>query len=417
MKQKLTIAFLLVLTATIAQNNRIEAYRILTNGKKVDGFIRPSRNIFNPITTNFYLTTDGDKIIMTPSNTMEYGTTDNRVKFIAKNIPVDQANDKQLVNEQDINTINRTVFLNTIVDGPASLYKYSTNDNVRYYISKEGNDVQLLEYQIFLNSESTGVETNEPYKRVLSEELNCGKIDFKAMGEMSYTEEDLIEYIVAYNECENNNYSVLRQQENLKGFSARILAGVDTQYLTVNSQFDSFDGSDIDNSSSLRVAGQLELRISKTINGWSLITEIGYNAKKEGNSQVSYRSVVGSDDGLPVLGTVIVPVNYEVSSIDVTFGAIKSFYLNDNLNLQASAKAGYLFTSEDSFIRFQDRFTEVIESLDDRPLFGIGLGFELFNKFSLNVDYFVPVVNDEKGSPIFEPTYSGLRATLGYRIF
>lgn len=104
------------------------------------------------------------------------------------------------------------VFLELIIEGQISLYRYVTNDYTLFFVrsSSESSPNQLI-YKQFEGPR--GVYNNNAYREQLDKLDSCFNYT-KSIDDLTYTEESLSNFIKYLNDCEKSSYKVISRAQN-----------------------------------------------------------------------------------------------------------------------------------------------------------------------------------------------------------
>ncbi|WP_157500811.1 hypothetical protein [Lewinella sp. 4G2] len=117
--------------------------------------------------------------------------------------------------------------------GPASLYLFRGSGGPQYYLSTESEQFVALLFDRFLNEDGDIVSDNR-YQQQLRAALDCGGTP-KQMRGVQYTERELLNAVVAYNDCQGGTTRSLSNVRQ-KSFSLGVLLGPNIfNYATENS--------------------------------------------------------------------------------------------------------------------------------------------------------------------------------------
>lgn len=218
---------LLSISNLLAQNNFQEGYFIKNNGEKVNCLIKNEKWQINPIQFK-YQVSEGDEIKKIGIKSVQEFSITNAVKFIRKNVDID-ASTKQL-SKLDYNKEpiweERTIFLNVILTGDASLYYYESSDSRRYFYNIQNGDILQLVYKKYKKSEFEIIENNRFKQQIFSSFFSCKNLDKSNFDNLKYTKSSLAKIFTKYNSCiggESLEYSILKQKMN---FNINVKLGV-----------------------------------------------------------------------------------------------------------------------------------------------------------------------------------------------
>lgn len=188
---------------TFGQKNLSSGYVIQTNGDTLSGFIDYRNWGKNPKQVTFKASKSANAIGYTPLDIVEFGVADECYKGAIVQTEISPFRTNELTNDKEPNFRTDTVFLQTMIQGPKSLFHYKTQAGKdQFYIEENDNYTFLLQKKYV--KEVRGKRTMAENKAYLSELLNylddCPTINAK-IKELKYTKKELEKLFVAYYDC------------------------------------------------------------------------------------------------------------------------------------------------------------------------------------------------------------------------
>ena len=207
--------------SSLAQVTLDKGYFIDNDGNRIECYIKNSDFKSNPRDFKYTLTEKGNVEKHTLSTVQEFGIY-GYSKFIRTKVSIDKST-------LDLNKLSRKrnpeyqeeeVFLKVLVDGPASLYKYSEVELLRFFYKTDTSAIQQLVYKKY-SLDFVQVRENERYKQQLLLNVNCNKKLIKTINTVKYQDKPLINYFKDHNLCKGDSsveYKKVKQKDyfNLK---------------------------------------------------------------------------------------------------------------------------------------------------------------------------------------------------------
>ncbi len=156
-------------------------YYINADGQRTEGFFKTS-DFYNPNTLEFRKVDEADFIPLATDNLTEYGIAD---EFKFRKFSID----------------NRTIFLNTLVEGQATLYSHRSERYTVYYYTVTNKYAQPV---MLLHTPSRGSEARKPennaFREQLKQDVACPE-NMVNFDRLQYNERDLTDVFTRYNTC------------------------------------------------------------------------------------------------------------------------------------------------------------------------------------------------------------------------
>lgn len=373
MKKILILLVILAGTHSYSQNDFKKGYLINNDGIKVDCLIRDQGWMNNPVSFTYMLNENSQKISGMMNNVSEFGIYDG-VRYIRKKVFIDRSSN-------DTNTLTdfrkpyfeeETLFLKLLVEGKANLYSYVDGQIIRYFYDLNSETPSQLIYKKYLIS-NTRIGENDRYKQQLLTDLNCSDETLKKVSKLRYSEDDLTNYFIEYNQCKGANYtSYLPEKETKKGeFNFYLKMGPDLSFMKVKRGFTAA-GTTFNMNTSLKAGSEIEY-------------EMPFNNKKlSAYLQAFYRSYHQEKEYYATYQTNLV-VDYR--SVEMALGFRYYSYINANTKMYFDA--GFVIDKPfNSNIEFEiDSFEENPQSDSFRTTPGatIGVGYLFGERYGLEL--------------------------------
>ncbi len=202
-------AILILTSSTHAQSLFEKGYYLDRDAVKHTGFIDRSFLDSSPEFIRFKKNRNDIAITLSPSEAKVVEVSGTQLESFQVHIDTSAYN----VNELKEPAFEpQYLFLEVIIDGHISLYRYKSQDHTFFFISSESNPApdQLIYKQY---TGPRGVYNNNAYREQLDKLDNC-YIYSKSIDNLTYTEESLSNFIKYLNDCENGSYKVISRAQN-----------------------------------------------------------------------------------------------------------------------------------------------------------------------------------------------------------
>lgn len=204
-----------------AQNDFKKGYYINNEGVRTEGFIKTSNfklvNDESVISLDFKGSLDQESIEINKSSISEFGA-DQEIKMQKITALLDDVSFfKDYTNEKSFSLQEKTVFLNVLVEGNATLYSYDGGKGIKYFwrrVDKEDIAKQLL-YKKYYNS-ATKLTENTTFREQLFNNVKCPNQTFSDFLNVKYDKDVLISIFNNYNKCSNSNSITYKGKEEQK---------------------------------------------------------------------------------------------------------------------------------------------------------------------------------------------------------
>lgn len=398
MKKLLLAAFAFIYSySCYAQIKFEQGYFISNEGDKTECLIKNIDWKNNPIEFEFKLSVSSDAEKATIASVKEFGIA-NAATY--KRFLVDIDRSRHEVDRLSTN-INpefgaETLFLKTLVEGPATLYVYIDGNIERFFYSSDGADVKQLVYKSYLTPDNK-IGRNLGFRQQLWLDLSCDKLTMNDAVNISYNKKDLTRYFLKYNGCKNPVFINTGEQKNtLSPFSLSIKPGLDYSSLTIHHRESADRDIDYGNKVNYRLGVEAEYVLPFNKNKWALLAEPSYRyfkaEKNDGNKNL----------------------NVDYQSIELPLGVRHNFFLTNKSKIFISGfyVVEFAFDSKIEFVEGTNLDDLVIRPGRNAAL---GLGYNNDNKYSVELRYFTK-------RRLFEDTnywsseYNNLSVILGYKI-
>lgn len=192
------LSAMLFVISSYAQD--VKGYYITASGQKTEGFFKEGD--FNDTPTLRFKASKNDEYAILSADVVEYGF-DEGLKFVKRTVEMDISRNITL----DKNPVleSRTMFLNVIVEGKATLYSYTKDYKVSYFFSVEGEQdviTQLINKKYILDNGNT---VDYPgFRQQLYVKVKCEDQKVSDFALIMYDRKQLMNVFTNYNTC--NSY-------------------------------------------------------------------------------------------------------------------------------------------------------------------------------------------------------------------
>src|SRR5579872_259513 len=272
-------------------------YFIRNDSTKVSCLIKDYDWRNNPTGITWKSVATGTSATMDRDSILEFGV--GNAVFRRFEIDVDvSAGENDDPGNSPLPTFQReTVLLKLLVQGRASLYRYSNKGLTLFYMVVNNPTPQPLVYKQFL-SQSNLELTNTGYITQLQDSLRCTAPGFPDPAAVRYEERSLVRFFVAFNNCTHSAVTDYSAKTSGSPVHPSIRAGIDLTSLTLDDQTGSVDEQkNLGNKLSFRIGAELEIPLNFNRNKWAVVVEPAYRyysaQTAEGSSgfQVNYRAI------------------------------------------------------------------------------------------------------------------------------
>ncbi|PNW27380.1 outer membrane beta-barrel protein [Formosa algae] len=290
----LNLIFLLSILTSYSQTNYVEGKIITNDNETISGFINDKQWISTPSKIEFK---QGENTkIYTSNDILGFEIGENR--FISKTVSLDVTN--QSLNQMEIGDKaefeNKRIFLNTLVEGKASLYEYF--DYRSHFFIKINDEFQELIYRKILRKEKINGNSKtlkSEYKKYQGQVglyfSDCKSI---TINNFDYKRKQLQKLFNEYNACMSTGSNYSREVKHDK-IDLYVNAGVSFSNFKVDNQKGVLKGFP-DQNFTIPVFGiAADFNFKEDIKKWSLYTELTYRSMKRDIYYLQDFSDVNSD--------------------------------------------------------------------------------------------------------------------------
>jgi hypothetical protein len=222
MKIKLSFAFALInIYMAIGQKKYQSGYYIGNDDIRVDGFIQIvdfEKLNYEDAVVNFKKFSEGKSEAINVSQIAEVAIGTD-IKFRKYNVKID---DSDLYNVSTSNRYpefaSKTLFLNVIIEGAASLFVFDSGSGPKYFyeiVGKMQNPEQLM-YKKYIFSTVAMPRENTEFRQQLFENVSCDGDVFNKFAKTGYNKDGLVPFFTLYNHCKNSPSTLYANEKKNK---------------------------------------------------------------------------------------------------------------------------------------------------------------------------------------------------------
>ena len=378
-----------------AQQHFKQGYFITKGGKKTTCLIKDYSWSVCPKRLKFKLTETEDTKTIDVSELKGFGL-ENLLKYERHNVVVDVAISKGNYIEKGKapELITEEFMLQVLVEGEATLYRYQTSSNVKFFYKvNDGKTKLLIHRKYMVTSLKSGFDQSFRYQ--LQQDLKCKNIGILDISQLEFKQKDLVILFTKYNSCKNYSFVDYTKSKKKGKFNLSVRPGIN--FSRMNAESIGWRGNFSDKQQSFRLGVELEYLLPWNNRNWSVFLESEFR-KYDLNTTFfdSYRDR---------------QIKIKFKSIITTVGAKRYFNVYDNkVKLVLSGMAH--FDVPMSSKMHTDTWGEY--PIHARVYPGGGIGLNIKNKFS--IEYRV------SGNRLFRhyrPTsaYRNMSIIVGYNVF
>lgn len=357
----------------------------------------------NPTTFEYKLTQNTTVQQAHIQSVQEFGINGS-AKYIRAVVNIDRSSDQIDLMSNKRNPIyeKEQLFLEVIIEGDASLYKYQEGDLTRFFFQKKDAEITQLVYKRYMKD--GGIATNNYYIQQLLNAFKDQGISMADVRGLDYNQKQLKRFFIDLNEMMYSDYTNYYPKKEQDLFNLSLRPGLNIHSLTVNAP--PFGDINFDNKYVVSLGIEAEFILPYKKNKWAIAVEptyAYYNAEKE--QETSYASG----------GILITKVNYHLIQLPVNVRHY--FFLNDDSKLFANFSHTFNF-DKNSTIDFRRKDNSLIRTYEIKSnySFGIGVGYKYDNKYSIEIRY--QTKRDILAQYLqFHADFQSISVMLGYTIF
>jgi len=414
MKKLLFVLFALQFCIqSYSQVNFEKAYFIDNNGVRTECFIK-NKDLYNsPISFKYKLNEEESTVSVGElKNIKEFGI-DNIIKYERHTLKVDMSSTdlNKLSEKSEPEWKERTLFLRVLIDGAATFYEYIEDNSKKYFYKLNNSPVEQLIYKKYHTPayydgsnvvNEGGLSVNKEFQRQLWSNLSCDNATMEKVMKLEYTNKDLSNYFMEYNNCKNYTFIDLNKKENKDSFNFKLKSGMMTASLQIpyGSIYNGY--VDFGSKPSLCLGAEMEYIMPFNRNKWAINLETSYqNYQKEISTKTA--SFWGSED-------VIVnkwEVNYKY--FDLGLGLRHYMFLNDKSSVFLNLEFVFGFPIQSNIKVDNNLYRDIFTRMGN----SYGFGYSYNKKYSLEFK----LSSNHLDKYYAYSQYDTFSVILGYTIF
>ncbi|WP_081208880.1 porin family protein [Salegentibacter sediminis] len=407
MKQFLLTSILILFSNPFFAQIEFETGFFINNrGQKTEAFIQNNEWLNNPVQFRYKLTKNSSsQIFIGELNEVSEFKVGGQ-HFVRSEVQVDQSKDTggRYSTKPEPEFEKEVLFLNTLVKGDASLFKYKRGRLVRYFYQHGNGKIEPLVYKHYLRS--GGLASNNKYRQQLLENFKCGKLNHAELKRIEYKTEDLVDFFTNYNSCVNSEFISYYNITKRKGiFHITLKPGLSLGVLEVENGFLA-SGINLEEMEP-RIGVEFQYILPFNQNRWGVFIE------------PTYHKFVSEEEIIKDFSTALLKVDY--SSLELYSGLRHYFFLSDKhkIFLNGGIIVDFPLDSQIIFLETNRVMDPELTDLDLSVSPAFGLGTEIFDKISFELRYTKRGVSGRKIVQThydldWRSNYSSFSFVLGY---
>jgi hypothetical protein len=384
------ILFFFAIQLVNAQIAFEKGYFINNQGTKTSCWIKNLDWNDNPTRIQYKLSENASVQTIDIENMQEF-SIENISKYVRFTVDMDRSSNRltELSSKRSPEFQKETLFLRVLVGGSATLYGYSENSLLRFFLSKNDQEPVQLVFKKFSISDSNLLRENNQFRNQLWDALKCKSLSKSTFEQLEYKLSEISQVVEEYNSCGNKTSKNYTKKSNQGKFHMSLRAGIGLSSFKVQNSL--FTTRNIDFSgTSYRVGVEFEYVFPFAKNKWAIILEPTYRAFSSSTELTGFTP----------------EINYR--SVEMQSGIRHYLFLPDGSKLFINAIFAFDFASESSEIRYRD--FESYE-LNGEYNLALGVGYKFKDKFSAELRH------QFNRNLIWSSKYISTSVVLGYTLF
>ncbi len=405
---------LLIFIATFSLNSTAQivfekGYFIDNTGNRTECLIKNVDWKNNPTSFEYKQSEDNIVNMMTINQATEFGVYNfSKYKKYTVNIDISSDQLQNLTYDSQPEMKEKVLFLNVLLEGKANLYEFTDDNTSKYFFNVDSSKVEQLVYKRYLvESSGNDYRKNSRYKQQLFNNLKCPNFSMQKINKVDYNRQDLVNFFVAYNQCNNEEVINYKEKQKRDLFNLNIRPGINNSSLSVVHNFQNYRDVDFENKWNFRLGIEAEFILPFNKDSWSIVAEPTYQSYKD--ERITNVTKI-------TLGDITASVDYK--AIEIPLSIRYYIFLNDKSKIFANVGYVINFTTNSSFI-YSRSSSNIFDDLDinrTKNNWAIGLGYKLDDKYSIEFRYLTP--REILGKYVFyDSKYKTVSIIFGYSIF
>lgn len=386
MKKLLLLNALLFSVLIFAQKDFKQGYYINNQGLKVEGYIKSAsfKNCNDNSIPFFEFKKASNQSVqrIEKSDITEFGSG-LELKFVKMKALLDDVSFfNKSNNDKDFTVEEKTVFLNVLLEGKATLYTYDSGQGVKFLWKKDdGSEVaQQFLYKQYYQA-SLNLASNNTFKDQLFKNLSCKNQTISDFSKVQYDKEELISVFEKYNKCNSSSSKVYEDSEEAKtriNFTA-LLGYNNGNFRVVDIQFPTIP----ENFGMISIGAEVELLLGSGKSGF--YANVEYKKAKSTTEQT------GTVSQIEAAGIRRV-YKLDASFLDIVGGfrlykkvsSSSAVFIGGGLGINLTSGVLPIYQSSASF---PDLVLVDKENLGGSPFFTCQVGYKLNKHLGLDINY------------------------------
>lgn len=405
--------FLIISLHVFAQVRYEPGYIVTNQGERAEVLILNKEWRDNPTEFSYKYSESSNPETGRIQDIKEFGIGDQPI-YERFSTQIDQSGDqvRNMSTNPEPNFVEKTVFLQKLVEGEASLYIYNKGVE-RFFVLTPDVGLTPLIHKKYLQNNS--IATNNKFRQQLYNEVSCGENPSPELRKTSYRKQDLVKYFEKYNECRQAEYRVLEESKKKLRVNFSIKAGLDFSTLTIEKGI-YVNGAEIELDPRLRFGGEIEVVMPFNKNKWSIFAEPTYSRIKI--------------ERMPFVSEVVhnrheVDLSLKYEFITTATGLRHYFFLDNFSKIFLSGGFSFVVPLETTVLIDRDERYQLdpeLNKIKTEAHLNVGLGYA-YRGLSAEIRYDLPQTatgqNEEEGHYVldWQTRTTSFSVLLGYKLF
>ena len=414
-KDLLFIVFALLSWHSFCQISFEKGYYIDYSDNKVDCLIKNLDWKNNPSEFEYKLSEDSEINTLDASSAKEFGI-DNNSKYVRALVNIERSdpNFVSSLTESSQPVFNKEeLFLKVLIQGKANLYTYSADNITKYFYSVDNSAIEQLVF-IRYNASSNIIKTNQYYKQQLWLNLKCDGILMNHVNKVDYKKNDLINFFIKYNECNQSEIINYQAKQKRGEFNVTLRPRLNNSSLTIKQEYVYYNNPsslDVNFDSKINFGFGIESEFILPFNKskWAILIEPTYNSFQNEKTYEITRNF---------LPNLLVTAVIDYKSIELPIGVRHYLFLSDESKIFINLlfTADFSLNSKLDYTRADGSKHGSIEINSINNNFTLGIGYKYDNKYSIEIrNHFNRDILNMNA--LHTSNYNTLSLILGYTIF
>ena len=324
-KRLLSILALLLTLTSYSQISFEKGYYITNTDEKIEGLIKNIDWMDNPTEIAYKANPDAETTYIGKNATKEFGVY-GISKYVKARVNIERSSENfnYLGENKDPEFKEETLFLRTVVEGPATLYSYSDGAITKFFYQKDGSEIRQLIYKVYLAyNEKEKIHNiiayNNSFRTQIWKELPLAEASIEDLRKITYSKNSLTKYFITYNKAQHSSFVDYTKGEKRNFLSLSIRPRIKNSSLKVGELGDSNVRMDYGNKLVGGLGLELEYFLHFNKNKWSVFTEPTYQRYRNRITKEGFHFIHGA---LEYIGEI------EYNTFEIPFGARHYMYLN-----------------------------------------------------------------------------------------